>query len=466
MPSRNLRFLLAALAICGVCYARAEQNPYSRHLSLAFELIGRHALEEVPDKKLFEGGVEGMIAQLRELGDEHTLYISADRAAEFYADIDQRFGGVGILISLRGEPPRLTVVSPPEPGTPAAAYDIRAGDWISHVDGEPTQGLAMREILNRVRGPIGEVVELTIEREGVEQPLVFAVERDEIRLDSVRGDVKRPDGQWEYLLAEDRRIALIRLTGFAEQTPAELRATLRQVVAAGAAGVILDLRDDAGGELDAAVEVCEMFLDRGELIVSIKNRAGKVRSREVTRSRGEFADIPLVVLVNRNSASASEIVAAAMQDHGRAVVIGERTFGKGTVQRLIQIGPPSANNRTQHGGVLKLTTDSYWRKSGENIHRRAGVAEDEKWGVSPDAGFGVPLSDDELRRYQLERRARDIYDPNGDALRDEPETDAGGGTGGTICGSCSRNRRRLPRGADFATMNQATRGSIPGSPGG
>ncbi len=427
MPHRNLRILFAAILLCYVCYVRADHNPLGRHLALAFHAIDRYALERVPPDALLEGGVRGMVAQLNDRGDEHSAYISARRAAEFYADIDQEFGGVGVLISLRGDPPQLVVVAPPEPNTPASKHDVRAGDRIVAIDGQLTEKNKMQDILARMRGPVGESVRITLERGEDGATHEEEIVRDRIKLDSVKGIAKGSDAQWSFRLEEDRRIAHVRLTSFAEQTLDDLSDTLRELLHSGVEAVILDLRHNAGGELGAAVGISELFLDAGDLIVTIKDRHGRARSREIASGRGEFYGVPMAVLIDRDSASASEIVAAALQDHRRATVIGERSFGKGTVQRLIPIGPPAEHDSERRGGVLKLTTDSYWRPSGENIHRLSSASDQDQWGVTPDDGFVFSLTDEQYEAYRIDRGNRDIFNPHGDALLDIPDGDPDSG---------------------------------------
>ena len=238
-------------------------------------------------------------------------------------------------------------------------------------------------------GRPGTDVKLTVLHEGSEDPETMTITRAIIDIPSVIGDQRKPNDQWDLLIDKDKKIGYVRVTGFNEHTADELHKLLDQLKEEGGKGLILDLRDDPGGLLSSAVEISDMFLDKGE-IVSTKGRNTQPRHFEAQKdSPFEDASIPMVVMVNQNSASASEIVAAALQDHKRAAVVGQRSYGKGSVQNLIDL----------EGGnsVLKLTVASYYRPSGENIHRFKNAKTTDKWGVSPDPGMEVKLTPSRVR---------------------------------------------------------------------
>jgi carboxyl-terminal processing protease len=297
----------------------------------------------------------------------------------------------------------LTIVGPPEPGSPAARESLRAGDRITAIDGRATDGMKMTDVIKWMRGLPGTEVRLTIDRDGEPQPRDVELVREVINIESVLGDRRGADGSWRFVLESDPRIAHIRIASFGERTAGELERELSNVVAHGAKAVALDLRGDAGGSLDAAVDVCEMLLPAGEKIVETRGRNGVVRQSYVTTEDGRFLDLPLVVLVNQDSASASEIVAACLQDSRRAAIAGQRSYGKGTVQQLI----PMQNGKSQ----LKLTWASFWRPNEKKIHRAAGEEESAIWGVVPDQGLERRLSDEEYTRFQEYRSARDRIGP-------------------------------------------------------
>ncbi len=401
MSYRNLMLLLAMMLVSYACHVRAEQNPYARYVAAGFSVIDDWALEKAPDQELFNGAMHGMISVLHRHGDQHSEFVDANQEEAFTEEYDQEFGGVGILFRLLGEPPMPTVIGLPEPGSPAAEADIRLGDRIEAVDGQATAGLELNEVTRMVRGPIGQPVTLTVMRPGADAPHAVTVKRAVIMIESILGDVRGPDGRWNFLISDDPRIGYVRIRMFGDKTAEELSAVLADLTQdEELAGLIIDVRDDAGGALDAAVEISDLFLRAGRTIVSTRDRDGNVRDRYLSTGAGGFADLPLVVLVDRNSASASEIVAACLQDYDRAKIVGERSYGKGTVQRLMHI----ESGRS----LLKLTSATYWRPSEKNIHRMPDDDESAEWGVTPDDGFVVPLSQEEYDVWRIYRGRRDL----------------------------------------------------------
>jgi carboxyl-terminal processing protease len=398
MPQRNLVIVLVAAAISYACYVRGEQNPFARFASTGLEAIDQSALEAVPSRELFDAAMKGMVGVLNQHGDEHSRYFDQRQTELLMEEIHQHFGGIGVRIHFVGEPPRLVVVAPPDANTPAARAKLARGDEIAAIDGRPTHGMKMDDVLVAMRGPAGTSIRLTIVRDGQEQPPIELV-RENIRVESVLGDI-RERGRWRFQLPEDRRIALVRVRAFGDLTAIEFQRAIDQVVADGAQAAVLDLRDNAGGTLDAAVDVCSRLLPPDLLVVETRTRHTGALERRLTKDEGQRFALPLAVLINQNSASAAEIVAAALQDHGRAIIVGQRTYGKGTVQQLI---PMQAGKST-----LKLTWAGFWRPSGENIHRRPGAAQDATWGVRPDSGFEVALPRQEYDQWQRYRDHRDL----------------------------------------------------------
>ena len=393
--------LLGMMLISYACYVRAEQNPYARYVAAGFSVIDEWGLARAPDEELFNGAMHGMISVLHRHGDQHSEFVDARQQAAFTEEYDQEFGGVGIRLRLLGSPPMPTVIGLPEPGTPAADADISLGDRIEAVDGTATAGLSLEEVTRMVRGPVGAPVTLTIRRPDVETTHAVTVDRAVINVESIIGDLRGPDGKWNFLVSEDPRIGYVRIRMFGDKTAEELSTILADLTKEQElAGLIIDVRDDAGGSLDAAVEISDLFLRAGRTIVSTRDRDGKVRDRYLSTGSGGYADLPLVVLVDRNSASASEIVAACLQDYDRAKIIGERSYGKGTVQRLMHI----ESGRS----LLKLTSATYWRPSGKNIHRMPEDTEASEWGVTPDDGFAIPMTEEESELWRTYRNRRDL----------------------------------------------------------
>jgi carboxyl-terminal processing protease len=418
MTRRNLYLLLFALAFCVLCLARAEKNPYARYLSESFTAIDDGSLERVPAEELFDTAVTSMVGTLNKRGDANSQFIPAEHAEPFVSEMRQEFGGIGVRIAWQGEPPQLTVVGPPEPGSPAFDAKIQPGDRIIAIDDVPMSEIVaggMDKPLLRLRGVPGSSVRLTIERDGAAQPLSMELVREIIVVQSVIGDRRQADGAWDFFLPDAPGTAYVRVTSFGDKTVDELTTVLAALAHEGMQSLVLDLRDNAGGVLDAAVGVCDLFLKEGAPIVEIRGRDGELMERFTASGKGKYTQLPIAVLVNGDSASAAEIVAACLQDNKRAVVIGERSFGKGTVQHAILIEP----GRTRKSW-LKLTSASYWRPSGANIHRTSDAPANGTWGVSPDEGFEVKLDDAAraaLRKARFERDV-DVSDkakPIGDA---------------------------------------------------
>ena len=308
--------------------------------------IQKHYVEEVKPKELVQGAIRGMLSTL----DPHSAYMTPDMYKEIQVETKGEFGGVGIQIGIKDN--RLAVIAPIE-GTPAHKAGIRAGDFIVKVNEESTKDLTLMDAVQRMRGPKGTKVNLTIQREGAPELLQFSLVRDLIKIESVKSKVI------------DNTIAYIRLTQFQESTGKDLSRVLKQFREQKLQSTILDLRNNPGGLLTAAVEVSEQFVSPGRLVVYIKGRDGR-KDEYVSRLKDQPEDYPMIVLVNEGSASASEIVAGALQDWGRAVIVGTTTFGKGSVQTILPL---------MDGSGLRLTTAKYYTPKGRSI-QSTGIVPD------------------------------------------------------------------------------------------
>jgi carboxyl-terminal processing protease len=340
-----------------------------------------------------------MVDVLRRHGDEHSQYLSSDEADPLRSEIHQQFGGIGVRIRLAGELLRLVIAGSPSPGSPAARAGFLPGDHIQLIDGQSTQGMDMSDVLRLMRGEPGTIVRLTIQHENEQAPRTFELMREIIHIESIWGDVRDANGQWLFRLPDDARIAHLRITLFGDRTAAELNGALDRLTAEGVRAVVLDVRENAGGALEAAAAVCDLFLSADLIIVETRGQGGALLERYATSGNGRYRRLPIAIVVNRNSASAAEIVAACLQDHRRAIVVGERTYGKGTVQQLLPLADKS---------LLKLTWASFWRPSGINMHRSAGSNQNGDWGVMPDRGFELQLSPEEYAVYREYRSQRDM----------------------------------------------------------
>lgn len=340
-------------------------------------------------QELVYGALRGMLDTL----DPHSEFLEPDKFKDLQSDTQGRFGGLGIVVQMRDN--YVTVVTPIE-DTPGFRAGILAGDRIIKIDGQNAERMTVEDAVKLLRGEPNTEVTLTLERPTSGETKDYKLTRAVIKVDMAK-DV---NGRKEFPLIDDK-IGYVRLTQFGERTAAEMDAALKTMEGRGMRALVLDLRGNPGGLLDQAVEVCERFLPRGQLVVTTEGRSAIKNSEpKVTGRNGAYRDLPLAVLVNYGSASASEIVSGALQDCAalgkcKAIIIGEKTFGKGSVQEVIPL---------EGGAALRLTTSKYYTPSHKVIHER---------GITPD--IIVPMSDEE------ERLARLRVSPGGAESVDESE---------------------------------------------
>ncbi len=324
-----------------------------------FERIRAQYVEDVDEADLIEAAINGMLTSL----DPHSSYLSPDDAQAMQEQTRGEFGGLGIEVTQ--EEGFVKVVSPID-GTPADNAGVEAGDFITHVDGESVLGLTLDQAVDLMRGPVGSEIVITVVREGEAEPFDLSIIRDTIKLTAVRART-------------EQQTVVLRVTTFNEQTYPNLKEGLRkQIEDAGGAdavnGIILDLRNNPGGLLTQAIKVSDAFLDKGE-IVSTRGR-NPADGERFNATTGDLAlGKPIVVLINGGSASASEIVAGALQDHRRAIIVGTKSFGKGSVQTVMPL---------RGDGAMRLTTSRYYTPSGRSI---------QALGVSPDILVKQPRRD-------------------------------------------------------------------------
>jgi carboxyl-terminal processing protease len=400
MPRRNLFAIAAVGALSLLCWQASQgAKPKDETMELyglfvdAVEQVQANYVRPVSRKELLESALKGMLQDL----DPHSNYLNTAHYKTFKRSIEGRFGGIGITVGYDSEANRLKVLAPMV-GTPAYAAGIMAGDLILEIDGKTTEGMTTDKAVDVLQGQPGQPVKLHVLHEGNQKAETITVNRAIIDVPTVLGDLRKSNDQTDFMLDKQKKIGYIRITEFHQNTPNDVKAALDDLKAQGVKGLILDLRGDPGGLLTAAVEICDLFLDKG-VIVSTRGRNTIERTYEAQKE-GTFPDVPMVVLVNENSASASEIVAAALQDHKRAQVVGQRSFGKGSVQNLIDLEDGNS--------VLKLTVATYWRPSGKNIHRFKDAKDTDDWGVSPDKDLEVKLSPAEHFAWAMARRDRDL----------------------------------------------------------
>lgn len=333
---------------------QANQDDFYEQLDLLmriFERVRSEYVDEVDDKEVIEAAIQGMLRSL----DPHSTYLNPDVYQQVRVQMEGEYGGLGIEVQM--ENGVVKVVSPID-DTPADKAGIQGGDFITHIDGNAVMGKTLTEAVKTMRGPVGSPIVVTVVREGADAPFDVEIVREKIMVRSVRHRI------------EDQTIGYIRVTTFNMQTGEGVEDAIASIVdelGPSLDGVILDLRNNPGGLLDEAIRVSDAFLDRGE-IVSTRGRRRQNNNRWYATTGDLLDGVPVVVLTNAYSASASEIVAGALQDHRRAVVVGDKTFGKGTVQSEIRLG--RSGDR-----AIRLTTARYFTPSGRSIQER---------GVEPD----------------------------------------------------------------------------------
>lgn len=400
MSRMNLGWLLVVPAVILLGLAvTASAPPPDRDYQLVRSIVDvlaevdKHYVKELSDdekKKLVEDMINGGLQSL----DPHSQYLNEDDLRSFENVSEGQYAGVGILL---GKDPRIPYlkVETPFPGTPAYDAGIQPDDVILKIGDKSTENMQIPDARKLIKGDKGTQVTLTITREGMAKPEEVTLTRAIVEQHPVKGFARDPADplKWDFFADRPNKIAYIRLDGFSEKSDKELKAAIEQAEREGAVALVLDLRDNPGGLLNQAVAVANLFLNEG-VIVSSQNRNQVIRSWSAKPGDtvfGPAAKKPMAVLVNRGSASASEIVAAALHDHHRAVVVGERSFGKGSVQKVFNLRNDTA--------AVKLTTERWLTPAGKNIHRELDAKESDEWGVKPDAGFEVKLTPEQVRDY-------------------------------------------------------------------
>ena len=359
----------AAWLVSSLAYAQTNTSETYRQLNLfgdVFERVRSDYVDEVGDRKLVEDAINGMLTSL----DPHSSYLNPKTFRDMQVQTRGEFGGLGIEVTM--ENGLVKVVSPID-DTPAFRAGIKTGDLITHLDGEQVQGLTLQDAVERMRGPANSTIKLTVRR-GTQEPFDLTLTRSVIKIQSVR-----------FQAHED--IGYVRITSFTEQTDAGLRNAiqkLREQMGSKLKGIVIDLRNNPGGLLDQAIAVADDFLEKGE-IVSTRGRRSEDAQRYNAKPGDLINGMPIIVMINGGSASASEIVAGALQDHRRAIVLGTRSFGKGSVQTIIPLGGQ---------GAIRLTTAKYYTPSGRSI---------QALGIDPD----IIVEQARLERIDQPRQRRE-----------------------------------------------------------
>jgi carboxyl-terminal processing protease len=403
--------LLALLAfqLPGTFAQRDDEYAWVRTIVEIHREVFDNYVDAVDDEQLKQKAIDGMLGAL---DDPYTVYVPPAHQEEFDKELGGSFSGVGI--SLREIDKKMIVTSPVE-GGPADLAGIDGGDIIIKVDGTPITGMEIDKVVKLVSGPVGSAVTLTIDRQG--KSIDFTLHRQEINLPTVDGYDRGPDQAWRYFVSENPKIAYIRITQFDEKTFDELKDVLLGkdshggLIAQGMQGLIMDLRFNPGGQLEQAIKVVNLFISKGVIVRTV----GRSSPEEIEKASLDAITapyFPMTILVNDRSASAAEIVSGSLKDNNRALIIGQRTFGKGSVQRVIQLG--------QDDGTLKMTIAHWYLPSGRLVSRKK---DSKDWGVEPQ--IIVPVDDkmeDDIEGLQ-ERQEAIRFHPSSTMPSTQPTTE-------------------------------------------
>ncbi len=396
MPKRNLAWILVITMITLLMWQLPQIIAGRDAVYRAFgplvdarAQIRKRYVDEVADQTLANAAVEaGIRAMIEKLGDPHAVYLNDAEYTRFKSRTDGNFGGVGVDVWAADG--GLEVLSRAA-GSPAAVAGVLPGDVITHIDGRSISGMPLVDsVTNLLNGPAETRVALTVVRPSdppQSPPRQIICERKEIHIDPVRGWSRSSTGGWRYMLDAEYGIGYVRLTKFTPDADQRIDAEVERLLRSKMAGLILDLRENTGGLLDSAREIADRFLESG-LIVRTAGRKADEKQWFAMRD-GTYPDFHMAILVNASSASAAEIVAGALRDHHRAAVVGERTYGKGSVQEVVELD--------RQGGAIKLTTAYYYLPSGQCIHRTPKTIEEKNWGVGPT--IPVELTDSQRAKW-------------------------------------------------------------------
>ena len=363
-------------------------NDFLNNYTEVLNIIQQTYVDKVGPDKLVYSSIKGMLRTL----DPHSSFFDPKEFSRLREEQHSKYYGLGIRVRpLLRDRGKVAIVEPPAIGSPAEKRGLRAGDVIAKIEGEPIDDWTSDEVVNHLRGPRGTTVNITVERPGIHDPLQFTVERDEIPLITV-----------PYAFEIKPGIGYIKIDRFSESTAEELRTKISELNVSRMSGLILDLRDNPGGLLNQAIEVSDFFLPRGSLVVSTKGRADGSAKRYPAPGL-EKVKVPLVVLINRHSASASEIVAGALQDHDRALIVGETSFGKGLVQSVYTL---------ENDTGMALTTAKYYTPSGRLIQRDYSGSTTEYY-YSENSGSSQENSSNQNREIRSTDNGRKVYGGGG-----------------------------------------------------
>ncbi|NOT01099.1 MAG: S41 family peptidase [Phycisphaerales bacterium] len=397
--------LIIAAMFYGLTPMAAEQDSVYRTYAPLIEvdtLVHRHYVRPLRDGTLVDGAIRGMLSEL----DPYSGYVASHEMESFRRRNTGEFTGIGVELGLVGA--SITVIAPFEHG-PAMLAGIESGDEIVAVDARPVDDLSLFDVEGLLDGPPGTQVNLTVRRSG--KPIELTIPRERVQRPAVEGFAREENGRWVYWADTAARIGYVRVSQFGRGMMDDFDRVLNDLLRSDVRGLIIDLRFNAGGLMTQAVAMVDRFVTSGVILTTVNRSEGS--HTYLAGDAGTVRDLPLVILVNAGSASSSEIVAGALQDHHRAVIVGERTFGKGTVQDFIHVQDGRAG--------VRLTVAHYQLPGGRMIHKQPGADDSDSWGIIPDRL--VPITGDQRARNSRSRSDRTIGSDAAEP-RIDPQLDA------------------------------------------
>ena len=361
--------------------------------------IEQNYIREVDRSELLETALSAIVGKLDTTGGflrtNDVEFLTTNEMAEFNTSLEQKLAGVGAVLTVKSNQ---VVIQDLLPNSPAARGGVRPGDLIVKVNGETLPNdTKIATVVKLLRGEPGSEILLGVQREGSDQPIDIPLVRDVIQIASVTGDHRKPDGTWDHMVDAKNGVGYVWISQVGKLTPSELKTALEDLTSRQLRALILDLRDNPGGSLSEAVTIADLFIEEGRILTVKSRTEEKVYN---AKAEGTYSAFPMAVLINRGTASAAEIIAACLQDHQRAIVIGERTFGQAIVRSIFPV---------KGGGALKLPVAVYYRPNGRNINRYPNSADTDEWGVRPDPGLELTLTEEESKRAVLDRVSRSKF---------------------------------------------------------
>ena len=406
MHRRNLLIVAIVVPGCLLACAAQDRTGQGKRFAEVIQRIDEGYFRTVDSEQLFQAAMEGVFRKL----DDRSEFIEPSKLKNYERDFKKEFAGIGVELDTEPSSGNIIVVAPVY-GGPAWRAGIRAGDRIISVENIKTSGRTLSEVVSQFRGAVGSKVDLCIKKQGVSQNGLSAVQdvtisRQNITIESVRGDRRLPGGKWNWWLEGEPNIVYLRISHFGNRTGLEIAQLIEKLVFKQVPkGLVIDLRGNSGGMLQAGIAVCDLFLEDG-LIAAVANDRLKDRSnrkqlqQKWAATPGQVLEgIPIAILVDEFTASVAEIVAACLQDHKRATIVGSRSFGNASVQTITTLssGP----------GAIRLTTNEYQRPSGTPLNRLSTSRDSDAWGVRPDSNFAFSPTRKQLENWITWRQDRD-----------------------------------------------------------